>query len=81
MKLLPVTTTKILLDGFHVDTVETKGSLYCATLKGYERFALTDKVKSIIEEENRTVVSIVPIMSAEPRLILINTEFMPSTVA
>jgi hypothetical protein len=67
--------TKILLDGFHVDTLQTEYPVVYSSAAGYERCALTSKVKAIVEEEGRVVVSVVPIPPTIPhKMLLINTE-------
>ncbi len=62
---------RILLDGFHVDTVELGTSL---RTMDFVDAVLTPKVTDIIKEEGRVVVSVFPVPEDSPRIVIITTE-------
>ena len=62
---------RVLLDGFHVDTVELETPI--STINFVDA-VLTPKVRDIIKEEERVVVSVFPVPEDSPRVVLITTE-------
>jgi hypothetical protein len=62
------TQTKIYVDGFCIDTIETPR--LCDNLK---EVALTDKVKELLEDRKITTIAAVP--TIKPKFIMIITEY------
>ena len=63
------TQTKIYVDGFRIDTIDTP-----KLGDNVEEEAMTAKVRTLLQEEDRQIVKIEAVPNVNPRFIIITTE-------